>query len=55
MNKNTIVKAALPIVTTAATAWVMKKSRLPGLATPVVSGLVGAAAAKLVQRLPAGR
>lgn len=51
MDKNAIVKAAMPVVTTAATAWVMKKTRLPALATPIVSGVVGAATAKLVQRL----
>ena len=48
---NIVVKTALPVVTTAATAWVMKKTRLPGIATPVVSIAIGAAAAKLAQRL----
>jgi hypothetical protein len=51
MNRTTIVKAALPVVTTAATAWIMKKTRLPALATPVVSIAVGGVAAKLAQRL----
>ncbi|MEU4428984.1 hypothetical protein AB0F81_50960 [Actinoplanes sp. NPDC024001] len=47
---NVIVKTALPIVTSAATAWIMKKTRLPGLATPIVSLAVGAAVAKAAQR-----
>ena len=48
---NTAVKTALPVVTTAATAWVMKKTKLPAIATPVVSVVVGGAVAKLAQRI----
>lgn len=51
MNTNTIVKAALPMVTTAATAWIVKRTRLPAVATPVVSLAVGGVVAKLAQRL----
>ncbi|WP_328475937.1 hypothetical protein OHA21_20625 [Actinoplanes sp. NBC_00393] len=51
MNTNTIVRTALPVVTSAATAWVMKKTRLPGLAAPLVSLAVGAAVAKAAQRI----
>ena len=47
---NTVVKYALPVVTSAATGWVMKKTRLPGVAASVVSLVVGAAVAKAVQR-----
>ncbi|WP_229074422.1 hypothetical protein [Actinoplanes sp. DH11] len=51
MNTNTIVKAALPMVTSAATAWVVRRTRLPAVAAPVVSIAVGAVVAKLAQRL----
>ncbi|GIF17128.1 hypothetical protein [Actinoplanes teichomyceticus] len=48
---NTVVRTALPVVSSAATAWIMKKTRLPGIATPVVSLVVGGAVAKLAQRI----
>ncbi|MGX6601312.1 hypothetical protein ACWKSP_04105 [Micromonosporaceae bacterium Da 78-11] len=51
MDTKTVVKTALPMVTTAATAWIMKKTRLPALATPVVSLAVGGVVAKLAQRI----
>lgn len=47
---NSVMRFALPVVTSAATGWVMKKTRLPGVAAPVVSLVVGAAVAKAVQR-----
>ena len=48
---NTVVKTALPVVTSAATAWLMKRTRLPAMATPVVSLAVGGVVAKLAQRI----
>ncbi|GAA2851224.1 hypothetical protein Acy02nite_34670 [Actinoplanes cyaneus] len=51
MDKSTIVRAALPVATTAATAWIMRKTRLPAVATPVVSMAVGGVVAKLAQRI----
>lgn len=39
------------MVTSAATAWVMRKTRLPAFATPVVTLAIGGAAAKLAQRI----
>jgi hypothetical protein len=48
---NTAVKIALPVVTSAATAWVMKRTRLPAMAAPVVSLAVGGLVAKLTQRI----
>ena len=51
MNTDMIVRPALPVVSSAATAWIMKKTRLPAIATPVVSLAVGAAVAKVAQRI----
>jgi ABC-type glycerol-3-phosphate transport system permease component len=48
---STAVKTALPVVTSAATAYVMRRTRLPRVATPVVSLVVGGAVAKLAQRI----
>lgn len=48
---NTVVRTALPVVTSAATAWVMRRTRLPVIATPVVSLAVGGVVAKLAQRI----
>jgi hypothetical protein len=48
---NAVVKTALPVVTSAATAWVMKRTRLPAMATPMVSLAVGGVVAKLAQRI----
>jgi hypothetical protein len=48
---NTVVKTALPVVTSAATAWLIKKTRLPAMAAPVVSLAVGGVVAKLAQRI----
>ena len=51
MQMKTVVKTALPVVSSAATAWVMKKTRLPAAATPVVTLAVGGVVAKLAQRI----
>ncbi|BAL88006.1 hypothetical protein AMIS_27860 [Actinoplanes missouriensis 431] len=48
---STAVRTGLPLVTSAATAFVMRKTRLPVIATPVVSLVVGGAVAKLAQRI----
>ncbi|WP_158319316.1 hypothetical protein [Actinoplanes xinjiangensis] len=48
---STAMKTALPVVTSAATAYVMRRTRLPRVATPVVSLVVGGAVAKLAQRI----
>ncbi|KHD75128.1 hypothetical protein MB27_24740 [Actinoplanes utahensis] len=48
---STAVRTALPVVTSAATAYVMRRTRLPGIATPVVSLVIGGAVAKLAQRI----
>jgi hypothetical protein len=51
MNKDVIVRTALPLVSSAASAWIVKKTRLPAIATPLVSLAVGAVVAKLAQRI----
>lgn len=51
MSVNAVLKTALPLVTSAATAWVMQKTRLPRIATPLVSIAVGGIVAKAAQRL----